>query len=248
MILYFSGTGNSEYVAERIAADTEDAVLSLNELIRDGDHHPLHSEKPWVIVAPTYAWRLPRIVRDWLLETEVSGNRKTYFVLTCGDGAGNAGSYAQALCREKGLEYCGLMALVMPENYIAMFNAPEEEEAKKIIRAAEPRITVAASRIKKEEKFSEKRSLPGVITSGLINPLFYSMFIKDRAFKVSDACVGCGLCESLCPLNNIRLENNRPAWNGNCTHCMACICHCPEKAIEYGRASAGKPRYTCPPM
>jgi len=248
MILYFSGTGNSEYVAERIAAETEDSVLSLNELIREEDHHPISSGKPWVIVAPTYAWRLPRIVEDWLEETPLEGDKRCYFLLTCGSEAGNAGSYAEALCRRKGLDYRGLMAIVMPENYIAMFHAPEEEEAKKIIRTAEPRITVAGLRIKKEEPFTEKRTLPGVITSGLINPLFYATVIKDRAFRVSDACIGCGLCESLCPLNNIKLVNGRPVWHGNCTHCMACICHCPEKAIEYGRASAGKPRYTCPPM
>ena len=57
-------------------------------------------------------------------------------------------------------------------------------------------------------------------------------------------CIGCGKCVSLCPLNNIKLENNKPVWNGNCTHCMACISYCPTEAIEYGKKSAKKPRYT----
>jgi epoxyqueuosine reductase QueG len=44
-------------------------------------------------------------------------------------------------------------------------------------------------------------------------------------------------------LNNIRLENGKPVWGKNCTHCMACICYCPKEAIEYGKKSKGKPRY-----
>ena len=47
----------------------------------------------------------------------------------------------------------------------------------------------------------------------------------------------------ICPLNNIHLENSKPVWGKNCTHCMACICYCPKEAIEYGRKSKGKPRY-----
>ena len=43
--------------------------------------------------------------------------------------------------------------------------------------------------------------------------------------------------------DNIHLENGRPVWGKNCTHCMACICDCPKEAIEYGKKSKGKPRY-----
>ena len=248
MILYFSGTGNSEYVAEKIAAQTGDAVLSLNELIRENDHRELTSETPWIIVAPTYAWQLPNIVRDWMLQTKLSGSRKAYFVLTCGSSVGKAGTFAKRLCRTIGLEYMGLADIVMPENYIAMFRAPEEEEARKIVRAAEPKISIAVNRILKGAVLPPHRNFMWFFDFGLVHPLFYALTVKDTRFTVSDACSGCGLCESLCPLNNVKLVNGKPTWNGSCTHCMACICHCPEKAIEYGRASRGKPRYTCPPM
>ena len=89
MILYFSGTGNSEYVAKRIGAYIGDEVVNLFDTMT--------SEKPWVIVAPTYAWQLPHIVRDWLLKTNLEGNKKIYFVLTCGESIGNAGEYAEKL-------------------------------------------------------------------------------------------------------------------------------------------------------
>ena len=61
--------------------------------------------------------------------------------------------------------------------------------------------------------------------------------------KAIRGCIGCGKCEKLCPLNNITLQNARPVWGTNCTQCMACICYCPTRAIEYGKKSAGKPRY-----
>ena len=58
-----------------------------------------------------------------------------------------------------------------------------------------------------------------------------------------EKCNGCGLCATLCPLNNIEIVDGKPEWGKNCTHCMACINHCPKKAIEYGEKSKGKPRY-----
>ena len=39
------------------------------------------------------------------------------------------------------------------------------------------------------------------------------------------------------------LQNGKPLWGQDCTHCMACICCCPAEAIEYGKMSLGKPRY-----
>ncbi len=84
--------------------------------------------------------------------------------------------------------------------------------------------------------------------SALVNPLFYRLIVKAKAFTVSDACTSCGHCAAVCPLGNIRLDGGKPVWGTECTHCMACICGCPTSAIEYGRASVGKPRYQCPDL
>ena len=244
MILYFSGTGNSGYAARRIADGLGEPLLCLNDRIKAGDTAPVETGERLVIVTPTYAWRVPRIVEDWLLHTELTGAKRAWFVMTCGSEIGSADKYNRALCEEKGLTCMGTAQLIMPENYIAMFNAPQPEEARQIVARAEPDIDRAIAAIREERAFPPTRcKLYDRFMSGPVNPVFYRFFVKAEAFRATDACIGCGKCVELCPLNNIRLENGKPVWDKNCTHCMACICYCPKEAIEYGKKSKGKPRY-----
>ena len=244
MILCFTGTGNSRYIAERIAESLGDELLSMNDRIKTGDYSLVKTNERLVIVTPTYAWRIPRIVRDWLLKTDFPNAKQAWFVMTCGSEIGNAAQYNRALCQEKQLTYMGTAQIIMPENYIAMFNAPQAEEARQIVARAEPDIDRAVSAIRAGQEFTPPRNnLYDRFMSGPVNPIFYSFFVKANAFTAGDACTGCGQCARLCPTNNIKIQNGKPVWGGDCTHCMACICRCPVEAIEYGKKSLGKPRY-----
>ena len=138
MILYFSGTGNSGYAARRIADGLGEPLLCLNDRIKAGDTAPVETGERLVIVTPTYAWRIPRIVEDWLLHTELTGAKRAWFVMTCGSEIGDADRYNRRLCEAKSLAFMGTAQIVMPENYIAMFNAPQAEEARQIVARAEP--------------------------------------------------------------------------------------------------------------
>ena len=247
MVLYFSGTGNSEYVAKRIGNRIGDGVSNLFEKIKRRDFSAVHSERPWVIVVPTYAWRIPRIVEKWLEHTSLTGHTSIYFVMTCGESIGNAGSYLKRLCAKKQMDYCGCIGITMPENYIALFTTPAEEEAMQIIERAEGTIDRVALWIGNGEGLPQPDiSFGGKICSGFVNDIFYPMVVHSKKFYVTGACVSCGKCVGVCPLNNVRLEGGRPVWGDDCTHCMACICRCPRAAIEYGKHSKGLPRYVCP--
>ena len=244
MILYFSGTGNSRHAAKRMAAALGDTLLDLNARIKAGDTSPVETGEDLVVVTPTYAWRIPRLVRDWLLKTQLTGAKRAWFVMTCGSETGNAAGYNRTICREKGLACMGTAQIVMPENYIAMFPAPQADEARQIVAQAEPSIDRAIAAIQRNQPFAPTRNnLYDRFMSGPVNPLFYKFFVKADAFTVSDACIGCGQCAKRCPMNNVTLKDGKPSWGKNCTHCMACICRCPEEAIEYGKKSLGKPRY-----
>ena len=50
------------------------------------------------------------------------------------------------------MNYCGCEAIIMPENYIAMFTTPPEDEALKIIEQSESMIDRAALSISRDEK------------------------------------------------------------------------------------------------
>lgn len=109
---------------------------------------------------------------------------------------------------------------------------------------AEPDIDRAIAALAAGETFAPPRNnLYDRVVSGPVNPVFYALVVKDRAFAAGAACTGCGRCAQLCPTNNIVLRSGKPVWGGNCTHCMACISYCPTEAIEYGKKSVGKPRY-----
>jgi len=244
MIIFFSGTGNSEYVAKRISAITGDEIADMNIRIKNDNFDKIKADRI-VFVAPTYGWRIPRIVSDWISRTKFEC-KKVWFVMTCGGEIGNAPKYNMKICEQKNFKYMGTAQILMPENYIAMFDAPNWDEAEKIIDKAEPDIQKAGEQIKNDcEFFAPRNNLYDKTMSDIVNPIFYKFCIKAEAFYAKESCIGCGKCVALCPMNNIELKNGKPIWGRECTHCMACICHCPTESIEYGKKSVGKPRYIC---
>lgn len=248
MILYFSGTGNSAYVAKKISQVTEETLCSINDKIKAGETAPEIAENERLIfVLPTYGWRIPRLVEDWIRHSSFPGGHQAYFVMTCGGEIGNAGKYIQRLCEEKTFGYKGCAEIVMPENYIALFTTPDREEALSIIEKAEPAIAHAAEEIAKGKNLSEPhQNLSNRIKSSLVNRLFYPLCVRAKKFYTTEACIGCGKCQEDCLLHNIKMIDGKPKWGDDCTHCMACICGCPVEAIEYGGHSKGLPRYQCP--
>ena len=247
MILYFSGTGNSAYAAKKIGQEIQDEIMDLFKKLRSRDYSPISTQRPWVIVTPTYAWRIPRFLEKWLERTPLSGNKDIYFVMTCGENIGNAGKYLKKFCDKKGMNYRGCFEIVMPENYIALFKTPDQNTGIKIIEKAQKPLRQAARMIKEGKPFpSSPVSVTGRLCSGIVNDFFYPFMVHAKKFYATDACISCGKCVKVCPMKNVRLENQRPVWGSRCTHSMACICRCPKEAIEYGKHSRGLPRYTCP--
>ena len=247
MIVYFSGTGNSLYCADFLADKLNDLTLDSSVFIKNKTGAKIKTEKPIIFVCPTYSWQIPHVFRDFIKKSTWRGNNNTYFVMTCGSDIGNARKSNIEICEEKSFNYMGTLEVIMPENYIAMFKAPEKEEAEKIIRAALPALEKGADHILNEENLPEKKITPvDKLKSGPVNNIFYPLFVKSKPYKVLPSCIGCGKCASLCPMGNIRLKDGTPVWGTECTQCMACINICPVNAIEYGKKSVGKTRYICP--
>ena len=243
MVLYFSGTGNSRYVAEVIAGELGDELISINDYIKNGIAGDFVSGRPYVLVCPTYAWRVPLVVEDWLRGARFDGCKDLYFVLTCGSSTYGAQTYARRLCDETGMNFRGFKTVIMPENYIAMFPVPDREKSARIVNAAMRPVKAAVRAITAGEDMPEKNPHLGMFMSTLVNRFFFKFLVKDKGFHLEKPCTSCGKCAEMCPLNNISLEDGRPVWHGNCTHCMACICSCPLECIEYKKATQKRRKY-----
>ena len=97
MILCFSGTGNSRYIAERIAEALQDEIVDLNAKIKAADYAPIQAGEDIVLVTPTYAWRIPQIVSAWLTKAELLSAKRIWFVMDCGSEIGNAAKFNRIL-------------------------------------------------------------------------------------------------------------------------------------------------------
>jgi ferredoxin len=247
LILCFTGTGNSKYAADIIAEESHDVTVSLNEILKHGLPAVFDSEKPFVVAAPIYAWRLPRRIEELLRAAEFKGSKKAYFVVTMGSETGNCDRYCEKLCREKGLEFMGLRGVPMPDNYVAADIMPNMNSVKNTPMKAEPILRetsleiLSGSHIKKSDKTSV-----AWLKSGLISKAFNKYAVTSRDYVCSDKCVSCGKCEEFCPVNNITMKDGRPSFGDSCMSCYGCIHRCPVAAIDIKGKTEHHGRYLCP--
>lgn len=247
MILYFSATGNTRFIASMLAQHLEDEALNLLPGIRSGDVSAIHSEKPFVICAPTYVCEMPRFLAAYLRRLPLTGSREVYFIFTSGGYAGISGVLARRLVEKKGMVYRGHAEFIMPRNYIANDTYPELDRAEiehRIIRSAN-RLPAVAETIRRGGRLKARHVwLLETLITVPFNPVWCRIKQPTAPFQVGERCIACGLCARLCPLNAIQIIHGKPLWTKeSCAHCMSCIQNCPEEAIEYGSITGRKQRY-----
>lgn len=250
MTLYFTGSGNSKYVADALGDQLDDRVISLNRVMKRQIGAPLYtSETPFVVVFPIHTWNMPDVVIDLLRRASFSGNNRIYFVATMEAETGRADEYCQRLATGLGLRYMGFTGIPMPTNCAYLEKMPSNDQAWERIEASRPLIQDAAHCIAKGGRLSKTdHTSASRVKSGTVMHALYKRFIMtDSGYTVLDACIGCGACERRCPLNNIEMKDGRPQFKGNCCSCYACIQCCPQQAIEIKGHSEGHGRYVCPP-
>ena len=246
MILYFTGTGNTEFIAKEIASRLDDDCLNLLTRIREKDYSAIRSDKPWVICVPVYVCEMPRFFAEFLRNVRLDGSREAYFIFSSGGYSGISGSLAKGIMRRKGITVKGYTDLSLPRNYPVskLYKLLSDEEARARLAKAYGLLDGIASSIRNGDKlnhryvflFEKAITLP-------FNPVWCRLKFKADDFKVNGNCVGCGLCERVCPLVNITLADKKPVWGNNCTHCMACVSSCPKDAVEYGDVTSQKGKY-----
>lgn len=251
MIIYFSGTGNSRYVAETLASHLDDnAVVELKgEMLYDPMNARLYADGGRVIwVFPTYSWGIPPAVSRFMKEATIDGaeNAQHSMVTTCGDDTGETASQWRKLMKQRNWPTVFARTVIMPNTYVLMkgFDVDSQSVAEAKIAKAPLVIKEIADDIigGKHADVLTKGSWPW-IKSNVIYPYFVRFCMSPKPFRSNGRCIGCGKCASLCPMDNITMDGDRPRWHDRCALCLRCYHVCQCKAVEYGRATEGKGQY-----
>lgn len=247
MVFYFSGTGNSRFVARRIAKAIGQEAIDITTYTRTMERPEFTETGVYVFVCPSYMSAPARAMTDFLGWAGFPKGIIAYFIVTCTASMGISPKVYSEICEQKDIGFMGAAQVEMPQNYIALFTTKKVEENLDIFEKAEIEIDSIISRIVNGEVLETKKigSLEYSVTKW-VRDVYYKDFMKTKKFRVTDKCIACGKCVKVCPLSNITLKDGKPVWGDKCTHCMACINQCPKDAIEYGKGSVGKPRYKGP--
>lgn len=252
MIIYFSGTGNSKHVAERLAEFLDEELFNIECC------QPLPSmtnDEPLGIIFPVYAWGLPRIVEDYLQIVKIT-NRFVWTVMTCGDDMGYADVILEKLIKRR---INAAYSLQMPNTYVCLpgFDVDSPELASRKIAETEAQLPQIAESIRNREQRSElTRGGMAWMKTYVLRPLFNKLLVTDRFFRKTPKCTSCGLCAKQCPTKSIAMTTGEPVWQhqmgadgsqndgSSCTGCLRCYHNCPKRAIEWGRFTKNKGQKT----
>lgn len=240
MILYFSGTGNSAYVAQQLAARIGQTATDIVGL----DAPSLAEDEPLGLVFPVYAWGLPRIFRNFLRHSlrPILGHRRyVWAVMTCGDDMGYAD---RELCAALGRKPDAVASVQMPNTYVCLpgFDVDAPALAANKVETTLLRLQGLAQSIIQKEKFCDiHRGAMPLTKTYVLRPLFDRFLVTDKYFRTTGDCTACTLCVRDCPMSDIEMSDGRPRWKqAACTGCLRCYHNCPKRAIEWGSFTKGK--------
>lgn len=224
MVFYFTGTGNSLYVAKQI----EDAPISIPQAIHRKELD--FSDESIGIVAPIYGHEVPPMVRDFMKKAAFHTDY-FYMILTYGNRHGGAAELAKRLCDEGGIDVQYINILWMVDNWLPSFDMDEQKRIDKKVeeQIAAIRADLSARKVKIAPVTDADRAAHQEYRSRIeqMPPDVFQHFIK-----VGDGCIGCGLCERVCPSGSLRVTGGKAVpIPGRCQTCLACVHACPQKAI-----------------
>ena len=247
MILFFSATGNTKLMAKTIADHLQDDVLDLLARIKNGDFSEIHSERPFVICSPIYVSELPVFLMDYLEKVSLKGCQEVYGVFTNGGYSGIAGGQLKRIIQKKNMHFRGYAEFKMASNHLTNKSHKDldDGEIRKRTQISLEKTEEAAAVIRKGESFKNRHLfLLEYLVTLPVAPVLYHFNQTTKEFWIKDACISCGKCAKLCPMNIIEMQDGKPVWREKrCAHCMSCIQNCPTEAIEFGNVTEGRRRY-----
>ena len=119
MVFYFTGTGNSLYVAKRL----EEKPISIPQIIRNETQE--FTADVIGIVAPIYGHEMPPMVKEFVQKAVFHADY-FYIILTYGNRHGGASELAETFCRECGIAPSYINVLLMVDSWLPGFDMNEQ--------------------------------------------------------------------------------------------------------------------------
>jgi len=238
-IVYFSGTGNTAWVAQRLAEQLrargdaatvvsceETPVAQLDVAAWDmlGIAFPVHSS----FATPVF--------RDYL-EQLPTANKPLFAVTTAGYWAGDTAWYAAQPLSRRGYRLFLCANVLMPNNFfipkIDVLPVTPPERAPRFLERATRRVARLAERIHAQERHIEGTDIIGRL-GGALQRWGYANFESKMLarFSADEQCTGCGWCVRHCPTQSWELRDGRAHFVDRCIFCMRCYSFCPVQAIQ----------------
>ena len=186
-----------------------------------------------IIVSPVYYHELPDPVKEFI---RASTYACKYFAIvgTYGNRHGGFAELTRCFLEEQGLIADYINAIVMVDNALPGYDIAEQlridpekrvdEQIAQVIRDLRARRTYAMPVAEEDLAHHFRILAKGKMAPTDDNPLYV----------VTDACVGCGTCAKVCPMDCISLVDERASHAyARCAVCMACIHACPTQAIQF---------------
>ena len=185
---------------------------------------------------PIFGSRVPRLMREFVVtHKQLLKNKKLIIFCTQMGGSGDGARALTDIIPRNDIEVIYAEHFLMPNNVCNLFILPlaGEKATQWYLEKAQRKMqTVCADirngRVKRRGFNFVSRAL------GLIQGSFMPGIERRAVNKVyiDNDCDQCGLCVSMCPVENFRSENGKIEANNNCMICYRCINKCPQKAIS----------------
>ncbi|MEG1312303.1 MAG: EFR1 family ferrodoxin [Romboutsia sp.] len=238
-VVFFSGTGNTKYIAElfKKSFDKENIKLDLVDIQKNNS---INKEYDFYIFgAPIHTEMTPKIFIDWINTNIKNDTKKCIVYHTLGDKKHrDSRVYLAKIAKNKGLDIVINTSIQMPNNYYhIIFKRESDEEIRQILSSRESMVNNIVKDFL-EDKRSEINYKKSTLGSKIVYDgfLIYAKKYAKRKFSLDkNKCIECKICQEQCPTKNIRIDNKILKFSNKCIGCEKCIHRCPTEAILYNK-------------